>query len=226
MNSKINELENKKLFSSWSGGKDSCLALYRAIRSGGIPTRLLTMFTTNGERSRSHGLSREVILAQSDALAIPLIVRNASWDSYEDVFTQTLVELQGAGIEYGVFGDIDLEPHREWVEKVCATAGITPLLPLWQTARRQLLTELLAAGFKAIIVAIKDSLLDRSFLGRQLDHELLAELENIGIDACGEKGEYHSLVVDGPIFKHQLAIRTGAIVNHDGYSFLDIQLAD
>ena len=215
-------MNNVRFFSSWSGGKDSCLALYRAKEVGGIPEVLLTMLTESGERSRSHGLHPSVLMAQAEAMGIAWLSGSAAWDNYEDAFLSILEKLKVRGLVHGVFGDIDLEPHRQWVEKVCARQDVTPYLPLWLGERRALMDEFLAAGFTATIIAVQDEKLDRTFLGRALDSRTVDDLEAAGVDACGEEGEYHSVVTGGPLFAKPLVLKHGDIHNHDGYSFLEV----
>jgi len=224
MNSRINFISGRPFFSSWSGGKDSCLALYRAVRQGGTPRCLLTMFAEDGGRSRSHGLSPDIIVAQAEAMAIPAKFAGAGWDGYEQVFLAQIAKLKEQGLADGVFGDIDLEPHRRWVERVCAEHAIVPHLPLWQAGRRDLLHEFITAGFRALIVVVDDQRLDDSFLGRQIDWQTVADLEAAGVDACGEEGEYHTVVIDGPLFSSALQLRPGDIVRREGYSFLEMNL--
>lgn len=210
-------------FSSWSGGKDSCLAFHRAAKTG-KPAALLTMFGENGSRSRSHGLRPELLRAQAEALGLPLHIGQAEWDTYEAVFLAHLAALKAMGLSTAVFGDIDLEPHREWEEKVCAATGIACCLPLWKEERRALLEEFLALGYRAIVVAVKDGKLDPELLGRELDAALIAEIEASGCDACGEEGEYHTVVVDGPRFRAPIPLRQGARELHAGYWFLDLEV--
>lgn len=217
-------IHGTNFFASWSGGKDSCLAMHRAIRDGGTPMRLFTMLIADGKRSHSHGLTREVLLAQSKAMNIPAIFRAASWDDYESKFLDGLAELVGDGIENGVFGDIDLQSHLEWVQRVCKTAGAFAHEPLWQGKRRQLLNEFISAGFTATVVAAKSQLLSADFLGRQLDMKLVEEFESIGVDASGEKGEYHTVVTGGPIFDYPLKLIHKEKVLRDGYWFLDVDV--
>lgn len=213
-------LAGRPLVTSWSGGKDSCLALYRAIRQGGVPHALLTVLTETGERSRSHALPRLLLQKQADALEIPLVTCNASWDTYEAAFIGELGRLRADGIEVGVFGDIDLPEHRQWEEKVCSAAGLEPYLPLWDQPREQLVEEFISLGFQAYIVAVKDDLLDTSYLGRKFDLQLLADLRAKHIDPCGESGEFHTVVTGGPIFHHEIHLTQGPIVGHAGYSFI------
>ncbi|HIH02022.1 TPA: adenosine nucleotide hydrolase, partial [Thermoplasmata archaeon] len=142
-------------FCSWSGGKDSCLALHRSVEAGMRPTTLLTMLTEEGRRARSHGLSVDVLEAQAAALGMKLVTCATSWDDYEENFVREAERLRGEGVSAGIFGDIDLAEHREWVEGVCARVGIEARLPLWNTAREVLLEELLSKGFKAVVVSVK-----------------------------------------------------------------------
>lgn len=214
-----------KNFVSWSGGKDSCLALYKTVQNGKKPQRLLTMFTEGGQRTKSHGLHRSIIEAQAEAMSMPLHTCNTSWDEYEQVFLDALSILKKNGISSGIFGDIDLEPHREWVERVCGLKNMAAILPLWKRARRELLAEFLDAGFSALIIAVKNDVLDTSFLGRLLNIETIDNLEMAGVDACGEEGEYHTVVINGPLFSNPIAITPGEIISREGYSFLDIGLA-
>lgn len=222
----MSEFKGREFFCSWSGGKDSCLALFRAVRQGGVARRLLTMLTDDGLRSRSHGLPPAVLAAQAAALNLPLLTGCADWDDYEAVFLARLAELRAAGLADGIFGDIDLEPHRQWVERVCGCREIRAHLPLWQEPRRDLLGEFIGAGFTATIVAVSDARLPVSFLGRELDWATVADLEAAGVDACGEEGEFHTVVTNGPLFSAPLSLRHGEVVGHAGYSFLEVALVD
>jgi len=216
--------KNARFFTSWSGGKDSCLALHRACQAGAKPACLLTIISEDGIRSRSHGLRREVLEAQAAAMGIPLLIRCASWVEYESVFVDALHEIHKEDVKSGVFGDIDFPPHLEWEEKVCVKTGMTAYLPLWGCARETLLHEFLSLGYKAVIVAVDEKKLDKKFLGRMIDREIINEFRKIGIDPCGENGEYHTLVVDGPVFSSPLPFKTGASTEHSGYYALDVRV--
>ena len=220
----MNPIKGKSFFCSWSGGKDSCLALYLAIQNGAIPKALLTMLREDGQRSRSHRLPVSVLQQQALALGIPLVSRKSSWDNYERNFLDTISEFRNEGIEYGVFGDIDLEAHLEWVERVCSSVQIQSYEPLWKTPRRDLLDKFFKLGFMATIIAVKQGALDSSFLGRTLNDEVISEMENAGIDASGEEGEYHTVITNGPIFRHAVAIKPGEIILRESYCFLDVSV--
>jgi uncharacterized protein (TIGR00290 family) len=202
-------------FFSWSGGKDSMLALHRALDAGHRVETLFAMFDETGERSRSHALPPHLVQAQADALGIPLVVGRASWAEYEARFIAQLRVFAERGITHGLFGDIDLQAHRDWEEKVCRAAGLTAVLPLWQAPRRALVDELLGLGYRARVVCVDARFLDADFCGRELDARFLADLPP-HVDACGENGEFHTFVFDGPRFRaevvHDLAgIREVAI---------------
>ncbi|HEX6364022.1 MAG TPA: diphthine--ammonia ligase [Albitalea sp.] len=188
-----------KAFFSWSGGKDSMLALHRALDAGDDVQALLAMFDESGERSRSHAIPPHLMQAQADALGLPLVMRRATWQTYEAEFTEQLRAFAAQGIARGLFGDIDLQPHRDWEEKVCAAAGLEAVLPLWQEPRRALVDELLGLGYRARVVCVDARFLDASFCGRVFDERFLADLPD-GVDACGENGEFHTFVFDGPRF--------------------------
>jgi uncharacterized protein (TIGR00290 family) len=214
----------KQAFVSWSGGKDSCLAYYRATNNGLDVCYLLNMATEDGTRSRSHGLTRAVLEMQSQAMGIPLAQGKATWDSYEEEFNKMLISLKEQGITDGIFGDIDLDIHREWVEGVCNKCDITAHLPLWMEDQSKLLTEFIDSGFKAVIVATDAALMGDEWLGRKVDLRLMSDLAATNkITPCGEAGEYHTLVIGGPLFKKELEIVSADKVLRDEHWFLDIK---
>ena len=186
-----------RAFFSWSGGKDSMLALHRALEAGWRVDALLAMFDETGERSRSHAIVPALMRAQARSLGIPLVMRHAGWSDYEAVFVDQLRAFAAAGCTHGLFGDIDLQPHRDWEERVCARAGLIAELPLWQAPRRALVDELFALGYRARVVCVDARVLDISFCGREFDAGFVADLP-AGVDACGENGEFHTFVFDGP----------------------------
>lgn len=226
----MQQLSGRRFFCSWSGGKDSCLSLYKAMMAGGTPAYLLTMMTETGERSRSHGLKIDVIQAQAAAMGIPIVTRSATWGTYEEVFRNAVRRFVSEGATLGVFGDIDLDEHLQWCVRVCGDAGAEAYHPIWKVDRLAAVREFLDAGFQAHIVAIKDglgsdsndahrSLLD--LLGKPFDRVAVDSLSRYGIDACGEGGEFHTVVTDGPLFDRPLMLRFGQRVLRDGYWFVD-----
>jgi diphthine-ammonia ligase len=211
-----------RVFCSWSGGKESCLACYKAIQEGHEVASLLTMVTTTGNYTRSHRLSRELLIAQSQAIGIELHQRRASWDTYEREFTKALNSFKREGIEGGVFGALYLNEDRAWFERVCTEAGIVPLLPLWGMGGRDLLRTFIEAGFEAIVVAVRSDIMDAHWLGKRIDGAFVEQMEKRGIDVCGENGEYHTLVVDGPIFGRRIDIRATEITRRGTMAFLRV----
>ena len=217
-------------FVSWSGGKDSCLAIWRARQSGLRVRTLLTMFEESGERSRSHGLPRDLLAAQAAALGFEWVARAASWKNYEREFVEQLHELKRAGHTHAVFGDIDLAAHREWEERVCASTGIEPVLPLWHEGRMALVEELWAAGFKSVVVCTDDRHLEPRFCGREFDRAFVDSLPP-GVDACGENGEFHTFVYDGPLFQRPVPFVFAGVVPYTapaefggaGYHFAELR---
>ncbi|WP_019139767.1 diphthine--ammonia ligase [Noviherbaspirillum massiliense] len=194
---------------SWSGGKDSCLAMWRARQAGVAVHRLITAMDESGASSRSHGLAPELLRAQAGALGLELQFYQASWKTYEERFIGALRAARADGFTHAIFGDIDLLPHREWEEKVCAAASLEASLPLWNEPREKLVQEFLASGFKAVVACVNGNHLGEEFCGREFDDAFLASLPP-GVDACGENGEFHTFVYDGPAFARPLALRRGA----------------
>ncbi len=209
-----------KIISSWSGGKDSCFALMKAIEEKHELIVALNMMNENGQISRSHGLPPSVLNQQAEALGIPLIGIPATWGDYEQNYIQALKDIKSKyKTEAVVFGDIDLEPHREWEEKVCEVSHHEALLPIWQQNRKDLVYQMIDSGIKAIIVSCNTDL-GESFLGREITKELVAELEAKGVDACGENGEYHTVVIDCPIFSKSIKLPNFNKITHEHYCFL------
>lgn len=209
---------------SWSGGKDSAMAYYRAVIAGGIPKRVWTMFEEDKERSKSHALPFEVVEAQANQLGVPLMIRGASWSGYEQQFLHAMKECKGAGIDHGVFGDIDLIDHLEWVQKTCAKVGMEAVHPLWMEPRRKILEEFVTVGFEAYVVVVNTKMMPAHFIGRKFTIELMDEMDALGIDSCGESGEFHTVVVDGPIFSERVPVVFSGQHERDGYVFLNVVL--
>lgn len=209
----------------WSGGKDSCFALMQAIRQGYRPQVLLNVLNEEGRISRSHGIPAAILQAQAAAMQLPIHLINSSWQEYETKFIGALQQLaQPYTLTHAVFGDIDLQAHRDWEEKVCAQAGLTALLPLWQQNRKALVYQMLDAGIETMIVSCNTTMGER-FLGKILTPELVLELESLDVDVCGENGEFHTLVLNCPLFSKSLKVLAGKKLLHDGYWFTELSLA-
>lgn len=210
-----------KLISSWSGGKDSCYALMLALKEQHELKALLNVMNENGRISRSHGIPLEILKDQASAIGTDLNAVASDWKHYEENFVATLKDLKARyGAEAVVFGDIDLQPHREWEEKVCRLSGLGAQLPLWKRDRRQLVYDMLDSGIRALIVSCNTTL-GEDFLGKEITSSLVEKLENKGVDVCGENGEYHTLVVDCPLFDQALDIAIKDTHIHQDYCFID-----
>jgi uncharacterized protein (TIGR00290 family) len=209
-----------RVVASWSGGKDSCLACYKAMLDGFEVSHLINFISKDG-RCMSHGLDPKLILAQSQAIGIPTIQREVTWDTYEEGFKTVMKELKQIGVKGAVFGDIDISEHLDWVIRVCNEVGILYMEPLWHLDRVQILKEFINAGFEAIIVNAKADIFGEEWLGRKVDESFIEDLRRLhskySFDICGEMGEYHTLVIDGPIFKRRIKISDSRRVLKNGY---------
>jgi uncharacterized protein (TIGR00290 family) len=219
-------MDNVVAISSWSGGKDSCLACYKAINLGYKIKYLLNFVSRESKRCCFHGIEAKLLRLQSELMGIPLIQREVTADmrEYEKEFKAAVSELKG--IKTMVFGDIYLQEHRDWAERVCGDLGIIPIEPLWNNLPSDLLEEFINLGFKAIIVSCQADKFDKDFVGRYLDKNLIDELKSRNICPCGENGEFHTFVVDGPFFRQKIDIIESEPVLKEGfwkYWFLDIK---
>jgi len=195
-----------KVVCLWSGGKDSCFACYKAKISGHKILGLFNFTETEGNKSLSHGLPAELIVKQAKLIGIPLVQKAMPKEKYEEEFKSLVSEWKKKkGIEGIVFGDIYLKEHKDWIDRVCRELKVKPILPLWKRDTAQLILEMLDRGFESIVVATKADILGKEWLGRKIDKEFVRGL-NPKIDPCGEKGEFHTLVVDGPMFSKPIKI--------------------
>ncbi|AOV09048.1 adenosine nucleotide hydrolase [Sporosarcina ureilytica] len=217
-------MNRQPFVASWSGGKDSAMAYYRALKAGAVPKKLWTMFEEDKERSKSHALPIEVVQAQAKQLGVPSMISGADWAGYEEQFLSAMRSCVDEGISNGVFGDIDLEDHLEWVQNSCKKVGMKAIHPLWMEPRRKILEEFIAVGFEAYVIVIDTKRVPAQFIGRQFTIELMDELEALGIDSCGESGEFHTVVVDGPIFKERVPIKFDEVIVQNNYHFMPVSL--
>jgi len=210
---------------SWSGGKDSCAALAR-VRDQFDVVSMITMFDEDAARSRSHGLRPEVLAAQADRLRLTRVTGRCTWPTYNAVFSGALARVAADGVTHVIFGDILFEEHRLWAEQMCQPHGLTAVEPLWGTSTDVLFNEWVASGSDALIVTARAEFLDSSWLGRPLARECLAEFTRLGVDPCGERGEYHTVVTNSPLFDRPLRLRHGRHVEHAGCWGLDLEVDD
>ena len=219
-----------QVFASWSGGKDSCLACYLAADSGLKVRYLANTVTADGERSRSHGLSSEAMRIQAEAIGIALVQQPTTNSNYETEFKKMILNLKKDGITGGIFGDIDFNEHRQWIEKVCQDIGITPYLPLWGQSQEKIMRDFIDFGFEAIVVAAKADLFDKDILGQKVDLDFIKQLQKLGetkpVTLCGEAGEYHTFVIDGPLFQKRIEIMETRKILKEGRRILEIVNAE
>ena len=213
-----------KVFASWSGGKESCFACYKAIQNGFDVSYILNNVSKKYNRVSFHGVKSELVLLQSQVIGIQLVQLKVTKSNYEQEFKKVVRKLKELGVTGGVFGDIDLQEHRDWVEKFCRGLEIEPVLPLWDQNREQLLNDFINKGFEATVVSTKADLLGEEWLGRKIDKSFIRDLLEVrDVDLCGEYGEYHTFVTNGPLFrKHIKILETGKVFRR-GYWFLDIK---
>lgn len=217
-----------KAFISWSGGKDCMYALYLYLQKNNKRNEvacLLNMCSADGKRSGSHGLSRSLIQAQAVAMRIPVIQQPVEEENYERSLKKAILELkEQQGVDSGVFGDIYLQEHRDWIERVCCETGITPVFPLWKKDTTKLAHSFIEKNFKAVVVAIRKGKLPETFLGKQFDYAFLSNIKDIcGVDPCGENGEYHTFVFGGPLFDYVVPFSEKSRYEDDRHWFLEIE---
>ena len=221
-------MDKLKAISSWSGGKDSCLACYRAMQQGYDVKLLLNFVSRESKRGCFHGIEGRLLKFQADLVGIPLTQKEVSPDmsKYEEEFKAAVTELRGKDIGSMIFGDIYLLEHESWIERVCNDLNINAVEPLWNNDPESIIDEFISSGFKSIIVSCKADIMGKEFLGRYVDKELVKDLKKLGICPCGEKGEFHTLVVDGPIFRKPIKIVEAEPVIKESFWkhwFLDIK---
>jgi uncharacterized protein (TIGR00290 family) len=210
---------------SWSGGKDSALTLWTLRRRGVEPEALITTVTDAYDRISMHGVRRELLARQIDAVGIPLVeVRIPPAcvnDVYEARMAQAFASAPLSDVEAVAFGDLFLEDVRAYREERLAANGMRGLFPLWGRDTGMLAREFVAAGFQAFIACLDPRALDASFAGRAYDEQLLADLP-AHVDPCGENGEFHTFVHAGPIFTAPIACAPGEVVEREGFVFCDL----
>ena len=215
-------MDTKPFVISYSGGKDSALALYRAIRQGMTPVGMITTYNTGRDRSWFHGIPRDLLEDVSRAMDIPLTLIPIAGGEYEEKFLEVLISFRERGVNTCVFGDIDIPSHLQWGMDICRKAGMEACFPLWQEPREALVRETVRAGFIANITVVNTDMLSDSHLGRVLTEEEMAAIAAEGADICGENGEYHTFVSDGPIFREPVAFRRGPVHHRDNIAVVPL----
>ena len=209
----------EKVIFSWSGGKDSAIALYEIQKSNNYEIlALLTTVTEDYDRVSMHGLRRILLEQQAESLGYPLekifISKNASNQEYESKMEEALLKYKSRGVNSVVFGDIFLEDVRKYREGNLAKIGMRGIFPVWRRDTMELVRTFINLGFKAVTICVDSNVLDKRFVGRVIDEQFLSELPS-GVDPCGENGEFHSFVYDGPIFREGIPYNTGEVILRD-----------
>jgi uncharacterized protein (TIGR00290 family) len=212
-----------KVAASWSGGKDSCFACYKAIQEGYDVAQLLIMMANKSE-SNFHMISAELLDAQSQSIGIPIVKQVTAPKTYEQDFKNALLRVKAKGVEGIVTGDVyDVALHEAgWLDRICKAVGLEPVRPLWHRDTGQIVNEFINAGFKATVVRTKNEVLGLEWLGREINRQFLAELP-VNVDPCGENGEFHTFVTDGPNFKNSIEILETEKTTLNGYGRLEIK---
>jgi len=207
--------------SSWSGGKDGCFACYLALSQGYKISHLVNCVAKEYQRVNFHGTEKRIVQLQGRAIGIPVLQKETTFGNYTEDFKDAIRTLLPQGVEGMVFGDIYNDEHLKWVQGVCADLGIEAIEPLWGKSTEEIINDFIDAGFEAVIVAAKASLIDEEWLGKRLDRDFIDYLQGKNIDPCGESGEYHTLVVNGPLFKKRIEITESRTIRRENYWFLD-----
>lgn len=218
----MDNLKGKKFIASYSGGKDSTLAVYRAISQGMIPVEMFTTYNIDKKRSWFHGIPQNILERISKEIDIPVTLIRTKGEEYTKNMEAKLSQAKEMGAEYCVFGDIDLEGHLAWCTERCNNVGIKAYFPLWKESRKDLVYEFIDSGFKTIITIVDKTRMPEKFLGQILTREVADAIEESGADICGENGEYHTFAYDGPLFKNPVKFTRGEKVEEDKYVIIPI----
>ena len=218
--------QSQAVLLSWSGGKDSCLALWELQKTPNIRVAaLLTTVTRDFDRVSMHGVRRVLLERQAASLGVPLhqilISRSATNQEYGTKMGEAFSGYRELGVDLVAFGDLFLEDVRAYRQRLLARHDMVGLYPLWGKDTATLIREFIRQGFKTAVVCVDPAQLDPSFVGRVIDEEFLAELP-ARVDPCGENGEFHTFVFDGPMFQNAVAFSFGEIVCRDSFWFCDL----
>ncbi|MCL2045890.1 MAG: diphthine--ammonia ligase [Oscillospiraceae bacterium] len=220
----MENLVGKKFVASFSGGKDSTLSLYRAINAGLVPAGLITTYNVDSKRTWFHGTSEVLLGKVAESLGIPLNFIRTIGDEYTDNFEKALLEAKENGVEVCVFGDIDLQVHFDWCEERCENTGMIAYFPLKHEDRKSVVYDFIDSGFSTIITIVDTTRVSDEFLGKTLTREVVDAIEAAGADICGENGEYHTFVYDGPLFKNKIDFTIKERLTQDKYALLHIDV--
>jgi len=215
---------------SWSGGKDSCFAYWKVLSAGNEVGYLLNTYRRESGRVAFHGVRTDLVQRQAESMGVRLLQKEVFGKCYEEQFLEALLELKAKDVSGVVFGDMDIQENRQWAENVCRKAGLDSYFPLWGIDQKCILTSFMDQGFKAVVVAVDAKFLNEGDLGRQVDRDWLDHItarNSSGKDPpttyCGENGEYHTFVYDGPAFRFPIEFRPGEKVHREGHWLIDLE---
>lgn len=215
-----------KVIATISGGKDSMFALHKAVQEGYEVVGVVNTISYDYKRVRFHGLQASMIQLQAEALGLPLFQAETTPEKYKEEFIVNLRRAMSQEISGIVFGDIHLDDCLLWAKEVSQAVGVEAIEPLWGSNPKNLLADFIASGIEAVIVSTQADILGEEWTGRKLDQSFYTDISKLeGVDYCGENGEYHSYVLDGPLFKKRIKLEKVGKVKRGGYHFLDIQEA-
>jgi len=217
-----------KAFVSWSSGKDCAFALWQARKAGELD--ICGLLTTTNEavgRVAMHGTRNDLMRRQAEAAGLPVLEVGLPWPCSNEDYASRMIAaceaMKAQGVSHVIYGDLYLEDIRAYRDEKMAQAGLTAVYPLWKRDTHQLAHDMIASGLKTVVVCIDPKKLDASFAGRWLDEAFLADLPE-GIDPCGENGEFHTCVVDGPMFSSGIKVEVGETVERDGFVYADVMV--
>ncbi len=210
-------------FCSWSGGKDCCLALYRyRQKNPDKKIALLTMLKQETNKTYGHFVNESILKRQADALGLKIFFGYSNSNDYEEKWCEEIDKLKKMGVKSAIFGDIDLDEHYVWIDRVLEKMNIKMEMPLWKEKRLDLVNEVVDIGYKAKIISVKDGKCPPKYLGTILDKENIKILSQENIDPSAEGGEFHTLVTDGPYFRKRLKLKVIGISNNYNHTYLNL----
>ena len=213
----------KKFVASYSGGKDGAFAIYKAMTQGMAPLALITTYNKDLDRSWFHGIPEAVLKEAADSIGAPLWLIRTDGAGYEENLEKSLRLAKESGADVCVFGDIDIEEHISWCTGRCVSAGIEAMFPLYGRSREAIVDDFIGSGFIAYFTIVDTNKINADLLGKVITVETVRDIRAQGADICGENGEYHTFVADGPIFKKPVEFKFGERVCDNGRVMLPVK---
>lgn len=215
-----------RFVTSFSGGKDSVFALHTLLAQGHEAVALVIVVNQADGRSFFHGTDESLLRSCAEALGLPIFIMPCAGEDYHLAMEEGLRRAARLGADAACFGDIDIAENRAWSTRRCENAGLEAVFPLWHHDRRENVYALLRLGYRCLIKTVRNTLLPEALSGTFLDEAAVATMERCGVDICGENGEYHTIVVDGPIFHHPVPVQTGKLLRFGQFSVIETSLQE